>query len=236
MACQLQAVNVQMHFLVQAFLVMLCVSARGQSPHEGPARRQQSQSVALMRDSVAMQMASVRRQLNTRSTDSFLAAPWFTSNPAQPIAKHEDLAGADDPAGCAKLGPDQAAALIRQAAEEQGLNPGLLHAVIQQESGYRPCVISPKGAMGLMQLMPTTASDFGVVDPMNPRENIAAGSKFLQQLLQRYGGDLVKALSAYNAGPARVDRIGGIPNIVETKQYVNSIMRKLGMLSVESFE
>jgi len=236
MACQLQVANIRMQFPVLAVLVMWCVSARGQSSHEGPAQRQQEQAVAKMRASVAKQMAAMQRQLNTPSGDGFFTVPWFTPNPTQITDKKDDIAGADDPAGCAKLSPDQASALIRQAAEEQGLKPGLLHAVIQQESGYQPCAISPKGAMGLMQLMPATASDFGVVDPMNPRENIAAGSKLLQQLLQRYGGNLARALSAYNAGPGRVDRIGGIPDIVETKQYVNSIMRKLGTQSVESFE
>lgn len=105
--------------------------------------------------------------------------------------------------------------------------PALLRAVIGQESGFRPCAVSRAGAQGLMQLMPGTAAGLNVSNPFDPQENVFAGSKFLRLLLDRYNGDLPKALGAYNAGPARVDAVGGIPPIAETQNYVNSIMRKI---------
>src|SRR5205085_361018 len=98
----------------------------------------------------------------------------------------------------------------------------------RQESGSRPCAVSAKGAQGLMQLMPATSQQFGVADPFDARQNIQAGAKFLKQLLTRYGGDVTKALAAYNAGPGRVDQAGGaVPGIPETIHYVSSILSSL---------
>jgi soluble lytic murein transglycosylase-like protein len=118
--------------------------------------------------------------------------------------------------------------LVRNAATEQRLDPLLLRAVIRQESSFQPCALSPKGAMGLMQLMPGTAAQFGVGDAFNAEENITAGAKYLRMLLDRYDGHLPLALGAYNAGPARVDAYGSIPPIPETRNYVVSILNLLG--------
>src|SRR5262249_2885260 len=100
-------------------------------------------------------------------------------------------------------------------------------AVIDEESAARPCAVSYQGAEGLMQLMPATAEQFDVTDPFDPRQNIAAGTKFLKFLLNKYGNDVGLALGAYNAGPSRVDQEGGIPPIPETINYVGDILRKL---------
>jgi soluble lytic murein transglycosylase-like protein len=122
---------------------------------------------------------------------------------------------------------DQIGPIVNEVSEREGLTPNLLRAVIEQESAYLPCAISSKGAQGLMQLMPGTAADLGVEDPFDARQNVDGGARFLRQLLDRYGGNVVLALAAYNAGPARVDSAGGIPPIPETMGYVSGILDKL---------
>ncbi len=114
--------------------------------------------------------------------------------------------------------------LIRQHATQRGVRPELVRAVIQVESAFNPRAVSPKGAMGLMQLMPATAKQFGVVDPFNPAENIRAGVSYLRQLLDRYDHDEQLALAAYNAGPGAVDKYGSkVPPYKETQNYVSKI-------------
>ena len=119
--------------------------------------------------------------------------------------------------------------VITLAASRAGLSSELVRAVILQESAFNPCAVSPKGALGLMQLMPDTARQFGVSNPFDPSQNIGAGASLLRQLLDRYGGDLTLALSAYNAGPTTVDRAGKMPAIPETMNYVRRIMGSLGV-------
>src|SRR5438105_4062091 len=114
--------------------------------------------------------------------------------------------------------------LIREHSILQGIRADLVRAVIQVESAFNPRAISPKGAMGLMQLMPATAARFGVLDPFNPAENIRAGVSYLKQLLLRYDHNEELALAAYNAGPKAVDRNGTqIPPYVETQKYVKRV-------------
>ncbi len=130
-------------------------------------------------------------------------------------------------AGCDPLPEAELTPLIEQAAQKEQVDPNLLRAVAQQESGFRSCAVSPKGAMGLMQLMPGTVQDLGVTDPFDPAESLLSGAHLLKQLLARFGGDTALALGAYNAGPARVEQSGGIPPIPETIQYVQHIMSRL---------
>ena len=114
--------------------------------------------------------------------------------------------------------------LIRQHANRQGIRAELVRAVIQVESAFNPKAVSPKGAMGLMQLMPATARELGVADPFNPAENIRGGVTYLRQLLDRYNDDEQLALAAYNAGPTAVDKYGSkIPPYKETQNYVHKI-------------
>jgi soluble lytic murein transglycosylase-like protein len=114
--------------------------------------------------------------------------------------------------------------LIVQHAQRHGIRVELVRAVIQVESGFNAQAVSPKGAMGLMQLMPATASRFGVLDPFNPAENIRAGVGYLRQLLNRYKENETLALAAYNAGPGAVDRYGSqVPPYRETQNYVRRI-------------
>ena len=114
--------------------------------------------------------------------------------------------------------------IIEEAALKNKLDPNLIKAVIKQESQFTPDAVSPKGAMGYMQLMPRTASLLKVNNAFDPKENIMGGSEYLSMLMNKYKGDVVKALAAYNAGPNAVDRAGGIPNINETKDYVNKVL------------
>jgi soluble lytic murein transglycosylase-like protein len=113
--------------------------------------------------------------------------------------------------------------LIDEHATLNGVSPDLVRAVIQAESAFNPRARSVKGAMGLMQLMPATAAQYGVVDPYDPRENIRAGVAYLASLLSRYAGNVELALAAYNAGPAAVQKYGSVPPYRETRNYVNKI-------------
>ena len=137
--------------------------------------------------------------------------------------------GAETAPVCDPLPEDTVAPMIESAATAQKLPAKLLRGVIAQESGFRPCAVSKKGAKGLMQLMPATAEQFAVEDPFDPAANVAAGAKFLRQLLDKYGGDTALALAAYNAGPATVDEVKGIPDIRETRDYVEAILGKTGI-------
>ncbi|WP_174978727.1 lytic transglycosylase domain-containing protein [Rheinheimera pleomorphica] len=113
--------------------------------------------------------------------------------------------------------------IIAKAADAHLLDPALIRAVIHAESSFRPQVVSKKGAVGLMQLMPQTAAFLGVQDASHPEQNIIAGSRYLAQLLKQHNSDLALALAAYNAGASNVKRYGGIPPFAETQAYVQRV-------------
>lgn len=116
--------------------------------------------------------------------------------------------------------------LLFDAAHRAGVHPAVLEALVWQESRWRPRARSNKGAMGLTQLMPQTARELGV-DPWNPATNLQGGARYLRKMLDRFDGDLVRALAAYNAGPLRVEKANGVPNIPETRGYVSAIINRL---------
>ena len=118
---------------------------------------------------------------------------------------------------------DGAEKLVREAAERHHMDPALVRAVIETESGWNAAAKSRKGALGLMQLIPTTAVRFGVNDAFSPQQNVDAGVRYLKTLLQRYNGNLDLALAAYNAGEGAVDRAHGIPAFRETRDYVQKV-------------
>ena len=111
---------------------------------------------------------------------------------------------------------------IQTAATEHGIDPLLIKAIIKAESNFDPTAVSPKGAQGLMQLMPATAKDLQIADPFDPLENIVGGAKYLRFLLDSYEGDVELSLAAYNAGPGNVKN--AIPNFPETKTYVAKVL------------
>ncbi len=115
--------------------------------------------------------------------------------------------------------------IVRNYATRNRIPPALINAIIEVESSFNPRAVSPRGAMGLMQLMPDVAASLGVEDPFEPEENIRGGVALLRRLLDKYEGDYTRALAAYNAGEGAVDRSGGIPDFPETRNYVNRVMR-----------
>jgi len=220
----------QTRALADVILLGLCLAAEAvaESPQEA-ARKAMEASVARQRVAVAAMQLSVAKQRWSATASAPPARdPGAGAEPAD--APFFALSWPALAAGCDPLPEEELQPLFRQVAEEEGLAEGLLRAVAEQESGFRPCAVSPKGAMGLMQLMPSTAHDLGVRDPFDPHENLQSGARFLKQLLARFGGDPVLALSAYNAGPDRVEAAGGVPEIPETLRYVEAILRKLPLL------
>jgi soluble lytic murein transglycosylase-like protein len=116
------------------------------------------------------------------------------------------------------------APLIEQAAARYGLDPAILSGLIQQESGFDPSARSSAGALGLTQLMPSTAASLGVAEPLDPAQSIEGGARYLSQLLHQFAGNTADALAAYNAGPAAVQQYGGVPPYSETQQYVTKVL------------
>ena len=122
--------------------------------------------------------------------------------------------------------PDSLPDVINTASGRYHLDPDLVNSVIHAESGFNPKAVSRKGAQGLMQLMPPTASRLGVADAFDPAGNVDGGTRYLRELLERYNFDLVKALAAYNAGPQRVAQYHGVPPFAETQAYVAKVVRE----------
>lgn len=137
-----------------------------------------------------------------------------------------------DAARHASVIPTRYQPLVAQLAARYDLSPALIEAVVWQESRWRENAVSPAGARGLAQLMPGTARDLGV-NPDDPAANLEGGARYLREQIDRFEGDLERALAAYNAGPGRVERAGGVPRIRETQAYVTSIIGRLSSHSSE---
>ena len=121
--------------------------------------------------------------------------------------------------------------LIDSSAARNGIDPALLRGLIRQESNFDPNAGSPAGAQGLTQLMPATAAALGVTDPRDPAQSIEGGARYLRQQLDQFGGDVPRALAAYNAGPGAVQRFGGVPPYPETQSYVRNVLAYAGAAS-----
>jgi soluble lytic murein transglycosylase-like protein len=175
----------------------------------------QRMAVAAMGDSIAAQQRSVARQPRPRDADFAEFHARFQAMPQEGTA------------ACSPLPPDEITSLTETAAATTSVSAELIRSVMRQESAFRPCAVSAKGAMGLMQLIPGTAAEMGVKDAFDPEENVLGGAKLLKQLMDRYSGDLRMTLSAYNAGTRPVDAASGVPMIPETIDYVSRILARL---------
>lgn len=172
-------------------------------------------AVAAMSDSIAAQQRSVARQPRPSETD-------FAEFHARVQSIEQEGS-----APCNPLPAGDVADLVETAAASTSVSPELIRSVMRQESAFRPCAVSAKGAMGLMQLTPGTAAGLGVKDAFDPEQNVLGGAKLLKQLMDRYSGDLSMTLSAYNAGVRPVDAASGVPMIPETIDYVSRILARL---------
>lgn len=153
------------------------------------------------------------------------AADQSTQAPAlTPVASGPVLPSASTPVAPTSQHVD-VSQVVNAASGRYRLDPDLVSSVIRAESGFKVHAISPKGAQGLMQLMPGTASKLGVPNAFDPEANVDGGTRYLRELLERYNFDLIKALAAYNAGPHRVEQYKGVPPYLETRKYVASIVR-----------
>lgn len=202
-------------------LLLAGLSLAASAPTKDAATTAFETSIQKQRDSLQKQRASLSQQPGIKRD----ALP-STSNYITPIPP---LVEAD----CEPLPSDEVEELIAAAARKQSLQPALIRAVMRQESGFRPCAVSIKGAQGLMQLMPTTATKLHVSDPFDPQQNVEAGAALLKQLLDRYKSDLRLALVAYNAGANRADDASGQPYPAETQRYIASILAELGIGPLE---
>jgi soluble lytic murein transglycosylase-like protein len=147
------------------------------------------------------------------SATAATAAPAATTASAAPMSVGASALPPDVPFG----------AEITAAAKKHGVDPALLAGLVKQESGFNPNAGSPAGARGLTQLMPGTAAGLGVTDVLDPIQNLDGGAKYLRQQLDAFGGDVTRALAAYNAGPGAVQRYGGVPPYAETQNYVRIV-------------
>jgi hypothetical protein len=145
----------------------------------------------------------------------------FIDVPTERVSGYEPaLETLPEPAAKAPTVPEH----IARAGVQTGIDPDFIHSVIKAESGYNANAVSPKGAQGLMQLMPATAAKLGVHDSLDPANNIDGGSRYLRELLLRYNGDAIRALAAYNAGPESVEKYKGVPPYSETRNYVARVI------------
>lgn len=175
---------------------------------------------------VAARVIEIDAQGNSHTRTASGMVEWVSSGPTDaPIDIAALPAAALTPRESIIAPPAFTRSLVR-AATSAGISPALLEAVVWQESRWRPGAISPKGAVGLGQLMPGTARNLGV-DPRDPEANLIGAARYLRSQIDRFEGNLELALAAYNAGPGRVEQARAIPNIAETRRYVAAITARL---------
>ena len=211
--------------LILACSIGTAISVGAGPPSQVEAAAGQSESTRVaMNASLELQKASVRRQ-RAASAGSTAVPATDAGGPSFFVIENLQPEPADTPE-CDPLSPLEVQSLVERAAQASGLKPDFVRAVMKSESGFRPCAISPAGALGLMQLMPATASELDVSDPLDPEQNVFAGAKLLRRLMDRFSGDLNRTLGAYNAGPANVVKYNGVPDFPETLTYVDKTMKE----------
>jgi soluble lytic murein transglycosylase-like protein len=179
---------------------------------------------ALERVRALQTMIESARQVSSGGTPAAAVAnsPYAQSTSPDFASALQAATSANSEAGSAEASAYEP--LIGQAAARNGLDPAVLHGLIQQESGFDPSATSSAGATGLTQLMPGTAATLGVANPQNPAESIEGGARYLGQLMAEFGGNTEEALAAYNAGPGAVQQYGGVPPYAETQSYVSKVL------------
>jgi hypothetical protein len=176
-----------------------------------------------------------RLQPSAGGRNSTLGGRYRSGEFAPAVGSSRDLrSGRYSAGGSPKFGPysstnEQMEKSIRQAAAKYSLSPELIRSVIRAESNFQVDAVSPAGARGLMQLMPETAKELGVANVFDVQQNIDGGARYLRQMLDRFGGDLKRALAAYNAGPGAVEQFNGDVPYPETRQYVKRVLRSAGL-------
>lgn len=200
--------------------VTLLLPAWAADPPAQPKSPVAPASLALLRNgfSIRHQRSEVRDGGVTRL---YISAENFVDVPTAEIASIEKEDVLPEPPPAPALDIPQ---LVDVASDRHQLDADFILSVIRAESGFNPRAQSPKGALGLMQLMPETALQLGVRNPFEPGANIDGGTKYLRDLLLQYHGDVAKALAAYNAGPQRVAQYGGVPPYRETRAYVRRVI------------
>ena len=180
-------------------------------------------AVAVARVSELEQMLRVSSPLPATTSSSF-AAQLSSANAAGAPAATASASAAMPVTGASELPAGTPfASEITAAAKRNGVDPALLAGLVKQESNFNPNAGSPAGAQGLTQLMPATAASLGVTNVHDPAQALEGGAKYLRQQLDRFGGDVARALAAYNAGPGAVERFGGVPPYAETQEYVRRV-------------
>ncbi|MCZ2154305.1 MAG: lytic transglycosylase domain-containing protein [Bryobacterales bacterium] len=177
---------------------------------------------------LSRQISSIERQLGrARRQNGFFISNWFTETPSTVTFPSASAIASSAPEDCRPLDAAIAEAYIRDSSRREGVSADLIREVVRKESGFNPCAVSPKGAMGMMQLTPATAASLGVDDPYDPRQNIDGGVRLMKRLLDKYRGRPDLALAAYNAGEAPVDAAQRVPDYQETQEYVSTIMKRV---------
>jgi soluble lytic murein transglycosylase-like protein len=176
-----------------------------------------------------------RHAVSGATTRVFLAGGGWVDVVSEEIAGFEAEPDAATPVVVAPQprSPETLEEIIRLAAEKHGLDPDFIRAVIAAESAGNARAVSPKGALGLMQLMPGTAQDLGLTDVFDAAQNVNGGAAYLRQMLDKFGLDAVKALAAYNAGPAKVEAYKGIPPYRETQKFVRRVIEGFNQQKAE---
>lgn len=177
---------------------------------------------------LARQAASVQKQIGrARAQSGFFISSWFSDAPAAGGFAPPSALAVNALEDCEPLDATIAEAYIRDSAKREGVSSDLIREVVRKESGFKPCAVSPKGAMGMMQLTAATAAALGVDDPYDPRQNIDGGVRLMKRLIDKYKGRPDLALAAYNAGEGAVDAHQGVPAYEETQEYVSTIMKRV---------
>jgi soluble lytic murein transglycosylase-like protein len=168
-------------------------------------------------------VASAASYANPLASTTPSSAAYTLPNTATTLGSTATTLDSTSPAG-PEPAPSAYDSMVNQSAARYGLDPAVLHGLIQQESGFNPNSRSSAGALGLTQLMPSTAASLGVSNPLDPAQSIEGGARYLSQMMSQFGGNTADALAAYNAGPGAVQRYGGVPPYSETQSYVTKVL------------